>query len=217
MWYNVIGTWLVKCWIEWGFHVTAGVIFLIKNRDLYQLTNNGPSSKNFWLNLWIFLDQALQKKCYRIKLINSNLFEIWSEFLSGKYFSNFSTRLNGGKLWSLICIFLSLSSSTQKSCLLWMKYIFLHIEKLHQNLQRKTCFQHAGLSFEEDIENVSIMLEKCHPVWFPVPNSFLILLHSINWSYFPFHLFQQCTMCILGTMFSFQPNKLRHVLKVASW
>ena len=27
----------------------------------------------------------------------------------------------------------------------------------------------------------------------------------------------QCTMCILGTMFTFQPNKLRHILKVASW
>ena len=27
----------------------------------------------------------------------------------------------------------------------------------------------------------------------------------------------QCTMCILGTMFSFQPNKLRHILKDASW
>ena len=26
----------------------------------------------------------------------------------------------------------------------------------------------------------------------------------------------QCTMCILGTMFTFQPNKLRHILKVAS-
>ena len=29
--------------------------------------------------------------------------------------------------------------------------------------------------------------------------------------------FIQCTMCILGTMFTFQPNKLRHILKVASW
>ena len=28
---------------------------------------------------------------------------------------------------------------------------------------------------------------------------------------------QQCTMCILGSMFTFQPNKLRHILKVASW
>ena len=28
---------------------------------------------------------------------------------------------------------------------------------------------------------------------------------------------QHCTMCILGTMFTFQPNKLRHILKVASW
>ena len=27
----------------------------------------------------------------------------------------------------------------------------------------------------------------------------------------------QCTMCILSSMFSFQPNKLRHILKVASW
>ena len=27
---------------------------------------------------------------------------------------------------------------------------------------------------------------------------------------------QQCTMCILGTMFTLQPNKLRHILKVAS-
>ena len=26
----------------------------------------------------------------------------------------------------------------------------------------------------------------------------------------------QCTMCILSSMFSFQPNKLRHILKVAS-
>ena len=26
-----------------------------------------------------------------------------------------------------------------------------------------------------------------------------------------------CTMCILSSMFSFQPNKLRHILKVASW
>ena len=25
-----------------------------------------------------------------------------------------------------------------------------------------------------------------------------------------------CTMCILSSMFSFQPNKLRHILKVAS-
>ena len=142
---------------------------MIKNDNNNKLTNYGPSSKNFWLNLWIFLDQTLQKKCYGIKLINSNLFEIWSEFLSGRYFSNFSTRLNGGKLWSLICIFLSLSSSTQKLCrLLWMKYIFLNIAKLHQHLQRKICFQYTGLSFEENIENVSIMLEKCHSVWFPV-------------------------------------------------
>ena len=27
----------------------------------------------------------------------------------------------------------------------------------------------------------------------------------------------QCTMYILGSMFSLQPNKLRHILKVASW
>ena len=27
----------------------------------------------------------------------------------------------------------------------------------------------------------------------------------------------QCTMCILSSMFSFQPNKLRHISKVASW
>ena len=26
-----------------------------------------------------------------------------------------------------------------------------------------------------------------------------------------------CTMCILGSMFTFQPNKLRHILKDASW
>ena len=26
----------------------------------------------------------------------------------------------------------------------------------------------------------------------------------------------QCTMCILGSMFTFQPNKLRHILKFAS-
>ena len=26
-----------------------------------------------------------------------------------------------------------------------------------------------------------------------------------------------CTMCILASMFTFQPNKLRHILKVASW
>ena len=26
-----------------------------------------------------------------------------------------------------------------------------------------------------------------------------------------------CTMCILGSMFSFQPNKLRHILKFVSW
>ena len=30
---------------------------------------------------------------------------------------------------------------------------------------------------------------------------------------FVFH----CTMCILTSIFSFQPNKLRHILKVASW
>ena len=47
-----------------------------------------------------------------------------------------------------------------------MKYIFLNFAKLHQHLQRKTCFQHTGLSFEEDIENVSIMLERCHSLWF---------------------------------------------------
>ena len=29
-------------------------------------------------------------------------------------------------------------------------------------------------------------------------------------------LVHHCTMCILGTMFTFQPNKLRHILKVAS-
>ena len=27
----------------------------------------------------------------------------------------------------------------------------------------------------------------------------------------------QCTMCCLGSMFSFQPNKLRHILKFMSW
>ena len=27
----------------------------------------------------------------------------------------------------------------------------------------------------------------------------------------------QCTMCILGSMFSFQPNKPRHILKFVSW
>ena len=162
------------------------VIFLIKNRDLYQLTNNGPSSKNFWLNLWIFLDQTLQKKCYGIKLINSNLFEIWSEFLSGKYFSNFSTRLSGGKLWSLICIFLSLSSSTQKSCLLWMKYIFLNIENFIRIFKEKHVSNTRGCL----LKKISRMCQLC---WksvilfdFQFPNSFpLILLHSNNWSPFP--------------------------------
>ena len=124
-----------------------------------------------------------------VKLINSNLFENESEYLSGKYFSNFSTRLHGGKLWSLICIFLPLSSSTQKLCrLLWMKYIFLNIAKLHQHLQRKICVQYTGLSFEENIENVSIMLEKCHSVWFSV--SQLLSTDIAFWSnYLLFHLF----------------------------
>ena len=27
----------------------------------------------------------------------------------------------------------------------------------------------------------------------------------------------QCTMCCLGSMFSFQPSKLRHILKFKSW
>ena len=27
----------------------------------------------------------------------------------------------------------------------------------------------------------------------------------------------RCTMCILSSMFTFQPNTLRHILKVASW
>ena len=27
----------------------------------------------------------------------------------------------------------------------------------------------------------------------------------------------QCTLCSLGSMFSFQPNKLRHILKFVSW
>ena len=41
-----------------------------------------------------------------------------------------------------------------------------------------------------------------------------VLLHHRNWgeSRHP-----HCTMCILGTMCTFQPNKLRHILKVASW
>ena len=39
------------------------------------------------------------------------------------------------------------------------------------------------------------------------PNAVLIL----SWKSF------HCTMCILSSMFSFQPNKLRHILKVASW
>ena len=30
------------------------------------------------------------------------------------------------------------------------------------------------------------------------------------------HQILHCTMCILSSMFSFQPNKLRHILKVAS-
>ena len=30
-------------------------------------------------------------------------------------------------------------------------------------------------------------------------------------------ILQHCTMCILCSMFTFQPNKLRHILKVASW
>ena len=38
-----------------------------------------------------------------------------------------------------------------------------------------------------------------------------------NWQVNLFHIvrgqYQQCTMCCLGSMFSFQPNKLRHILK----
>ena len=30
-------------------------------------------------------------------------------------------------------------------------------------------------------------------------------------------LLEQCTMCTLCSMFSFQPNKLRHILKCVSW
>ena len=34
-----------------------------------------------------------------------------------------------------------------------------------------------------------------------------------GWGVLPYH----CTMCILASMFTFQPNKMRHILKDASW
>ena len=40
------------------------------------------------------------------------------------------------------------------------------------------------------------------------------LLIAQIWTSFHYH---QCTMCILGSMFSFQPNTLRHILKFISW
>ena len=39
----------------------------------------------------------------------------------------------------------------------------------------------------------------------------------LTYGNYPIHLLLHCTMCTLGSMFSFQPNKLRHILKVASW
>ena len=47
-------------------------------------------------------------------------------------------------------------------------------------------------------------------------------LQNESFGIFFFHLtslriFNQCTMCTLSSMFSFQPNKLRHILKFMSW
>ena len=44
-----------------------------------------------------------------------------------------------------------------------------------------------------------------------------VLLGDISTSYQQPQGWWQCTMCILGSMFSFQPNKLRHILKFVSW
>ena len=43
-----------------------------------------------------------------------------------------------------------------------------------------------------------------------------LLVKCVNHSFFVKSQSPQCTMCILGSMFTFQRNKLRHILKVAS-
>ena len=43
-----------------------------------------------------------------------------------------------------------------------------------------------------------------------------LLLSSLH-HYHQFHHYHHCTMCCLVSMFSFQPNKLRHILKFMSW
>ena len=48
-------------------------------------------------------------------------------------------------------------------------------------------------------------------LWPPLPSpSHLMMMMRIM-------MMHHCTMCCLGSMFSFQPNKLRHILKFMSW
>ena len=43
------------------------------------------------------------------------------------------------------------------------------------------------------------------------------LFHNTHITNFTRKPLLQCTMCCLGSMFSFQPNKLRHILKFMFW
>ena len=65
---------------------------------------------------------------------------------------------------------------------------------------------------------LKIHLDKFHPFWWRHPS---IMLTNISFEYCRCNWIlikrRHCTMCILGSMFSFQPNKLRHILKFVSW
>ena len=65
-----------------------------------------------------------------------------------------------------------------------------------------------------EIENYSCQ-RTCRPFLHGVPSAFPMHCLLLHWPVKIFFL--QCTMCCLGSMFSFQPNKLRHILKFVSW
>ena len=83
----------------------------------------------------------------------------------------------------------------------------------------RTSIHGVGYVFDKEAGHLDRVL------WLIVTFVFLGLAASLTWNTWTqwrdeqvvtFKFLRHCTMCILGTMFTFQPNKLRHILKVAS-
>ena len=72
-------------------------------------------------------------------------------------------------------------------------------------------------------EDVAASVKLSFPPWLPFPPAKSIFRHlhsfhcTLTWTKMPSGKLPHCTMSILSSMFSFQPNKPRHILKFVSW